>query len=270
MKRFCLFLLGCTALSFSALSENVRANFVSSCESGGSSTEFCECVLGKVEKKYSQKQIDAIELKMRRGHSDLGYAEFVKNASKECDAQMKSGKSIGALAKSEDTPEESVTLSAEELAALEALGLDPDFASGVVSALLESPEYRNVFLAECSAEFRTYFGNEQAQESCRCAYEKLVSNGNVEKLLGLASGGTLDDSLVLETFLPCMPKAFTAEMEKFLMDSCETVASKPVCRCIVKELKSHFTFEQLLRRTVQNPSFIQGYATGAAIRCKDE
>ncbi len=270
MKRFCLFLLGCTALSFGALSENVRANFVSSCESGGSSTEFCECVLGKVEKKYSQKQIDAIELKMRRGHSDLGYAEFVKNASKECDAQMKSGKSIGALAKSEDTPEESVTLSAEELAALEALGLDPDFASGVVSALLESPEYRNVFLAECSVEFRTYFGNEQAQESCRCAYEKLVSNGNVEKLLGLASGGTLDDSLVLETFLPCMPKAFTAEMEKFLMDSCETVASKPVCRCIVKELKSHFTFEQLLRRTVQNPSFIQGYATGAAIRCKDE
>ncbi len=270
MKRFCLFLLGCTALSFGALSENVRANFVSSCESGGSSTEFCECVLGKVEKKYSQKQIDAIELKMRRGHSDLGYAEFVKNASKECDAQMKSGKSIGALAKSEDTPEESVTLSAEELAALEALGLDPDFASGVVSALLESPEYRNVFLAECSVEFRTYFGNEQAQESCRCAYEKLVSNGNVEKLLGLASGGTLNDSLVLETFLPCMPKAFTAEMEKFLMDSCETVASKPVCRCIVKELKSHFTFEQLLRRTVQNPSFIQGYATGAAIRCKDE
>lgn len=270
MKRFCLFLLGCTALSFGALSENVRANFVSSCESGGSSTEFCECVLGKVEKKYSQKQIDAIELKMRRGHSDLGYAEFVKNASKECDAQMKSGKSIGALAKSEDTPEESVTLSTEELVALEALGLDPDFASGVVSALLESPEYRNVFLAECSVEFRTYFGNEQAQESCRCAYEKLVSNGNVEKLLGLASGGTLDDSLVLETFLPCMPKAFTAEMEKFLMDSCETVASKPVCRCIVKELKSHFTFEQLLRRTVQNPSFIQGYATGAAIRCKDE
>ena len=270
MKKIALFLLSCAILAFGALSENVRANFVSSCESGGSSTEFCECVLGKVEKKYSQKQIDAIELKMRRGHSDLGYAEFVKNASKECDAQMKSGKSIGSLAVSEDSPECFGTLSAEELAALEALGLDPAFASGVVSALLESPEYRDVFLAECSVEFRAYFGNEQAQKSCRCAYEKLVSGGNVEKLLSLSNGGTINDSLVLEMFLPCMPRTFTAEMEKFLMDSCETVASKPVCRCIIKELKSHFTFEQLLRRTIRNPAFIQGYATGAAIRCKDE
>ncbi len=270
MKKFCFFLIFCAVLSFGALSENVRLNFISSCENGGSSTEFCECVFGKVERKYSQKQIDAIELKMRRGHSDLGYAEFIGNASKECDAQMKSGMSIGSLAVSEDATEGATALSAEELAALEVLGLDPDFASGIVSALLESPEYRDVFLAECSVEFRAYFGNEQAQKSCRCAYGKLVSEGNVEKLLRLSSGGTINDSLVLETFLPCMPKAFTPEMEKFLMDSCETVASKTVCRCIVKELKSHFTFEQLLRRTVRNPSFIQGYATGAAIRCKDE
>lgn len=270
MEKICLFLLSCAALSFAALSENVRVNFIASCEDGGSSAEFCECVFGKVEKKYSQKQIDAIELKLRRGHSDLGYAEFVKNASKECDALVKSGKSLGALAVSEDAPENPSSLSTEELAAFETLGIDPAFASGMVSALLESPEYRNVFLAECSVEFRSYFGNAQAQESCRCAYDKLVSDGNVGKLLGLMDGGTLNDSLALEMFLPCMPKNFTTEMEKFLMDSCETVASKPVCRCIVRELKSHFTFEQLLRRTVQNPSFIQGYATGAAIRCKDE
>lgn len=270
MEKICLLLLSCVAFSFGSLSENVRINFISSCEDGGSSSKFCECVFGKVERKYSQKQIDAIELKLRRGHSDLGYAEFVKNASKECDALVKSGKSLGTLAVSEETSENSSSLSAEELAALEALGLDSAFAAGMVSALLESPEYRNVFLAECTVEFRSYFGNAQAQESCRCAYEKLVSDGNVGKLLGLMDDGTLDDSLALEMFLPCMPKTFTAEMENFLMDSCETVASKPVCRCIVRELKSHFTFEQLLRRTVQNPSFIQGYATGAAIRCKDE
>lgn len=270
MEKICLLLLSCVAFSFGSLSENVRINFISSCEDGGSSSKFCECVFGKVERKYSQKQIDAIELKLRRGHSDLGYAEFVKNASKECDALVKSGKSLGALAVSEETSENSSSLSAEELATLEALGLDSAFAAGMVSALLESPEYRNVFLAECTVEFRSYFGNAQAQESCRCAYEKLVSDGNVGKLLGLMDDGTLDDSLALEMFLPCMPKTFTAEMENFLMDSCETVASKPVCRCIVRELKSHFTFEQLLRRMVQNPSFIQGYATGAAIRCKDE
>ena len=270
MEKICLLLLSCVAFSFGSLSENVRINFISSCEDGGSSSKFCECVFGKVERKYSQKQIDAIELKLRRGHSDLGYAEFVKNASKECDALVKSGKSLGALAVSEETSENSSSLSAEELATLEALGLDSAFAAGMVSALLESPEYRNVFLAECTVEFRSYFGNAQAQESCRCAYEKLVSDGNVGKLLGLLDDGTLDDSLALEMFLPCMPKTFTAEMENFLMDSCETVASKPVCRCIVRELKSHFTFEQLLRRMVQNPLFIQGYATGAAIRCKDE
>lgn len=185
MEKICLLLLSCVAFSFGSLSENVRINFISSCEDGGSSSKFCECVFGKVERKYSQKQIDAIELKLRRGHSDLGYAEFVKNASKECDALVKSGKSLGALAVSEETSENSSSLSAEELAALEALGLDSAFAAGMVSALLESPEYRNVFLAECTVEFRSYFGNAQAQESCRCAYGKARFGWECRKTFGL-------------------------------------------------------------------------------------
>lgn len=261
--------LGC-AFSYGALSESVRQNFISSCEDGGSSPEFCECVFGKVEKKYSQKQIDAIELKLRRGHSDLGYSEFVRKASGECDAEISAGTSLGALAVSGETKKSGPALSPEELAALEALGLDAEFASGVVNALLESPEYRDVFLAECSVEIVPYLGASQARNSCECAYRKLASTENVEKWMGALGGGNLDDSLALETFLPCFPETFTPEMEKFLLDSCETVASKSVCRCIVGEIESHFTLGELLRKTLKNPSFIQGYATGAAFRCKDD
>ena len=82
--------------------------------------------------------------------------------------------------------------------------------------------------------------------------------------------GELNDSLALETFLPCLPKNYTPELEKFMMDSCTTVASKSVCTCIVQDIKKRFTLEELLRRTLKNPAFIQGYATGAALRCKDD
>lgn len=270
MKAFFVTVFWGTALAFGALSENVRQNFISSCEDGGSSPEFCECVFGKVEKKYSQKQIDAIELKLRRGHSDMGYAEFVRKSSGECDAEIGVGASLGALAVSGESAKSNPALSTEELAALEALGLDAEFAAGVVNALLESPEYRDVFLAECSVEVLPYLGASQARKSCDCAYRKLASSENIEKWMGALRGENLDDSLALETFLPCFPETFTPEMKKFMMDSCETVASKSVCRCIVGEIESHFTLGQLLRKTLRNPSFIQGYATGAAIRCKDD
>lgn len=290
MKHFLSIVLMSSAISFAALSEEVRDNFIGSCEEGGSSPAFCGCVFGKVEQKYSQAQIDAIELKMRRGHADMGYTNFVKKASQECDAKLKSGSSLGALAASEDvqnsqaqkasTPQTStgsnakasnaMAFSAEDLAALEALGVDADFAQGVVSALLESPEYKNIFLADCAVEIRPYFGNRQAASTCECAYQKVIANGGVEKLMSLVNqNGELNDSLALEMILPCMPKQYTAEMEKFLMDSCTTVASKEICSCVVRDVKKHFTLEELLRRTVANPTFIQGYVTGAAMRCKE-
>ena len=97
-----------------------------------------------------------------------------------------------------------------------------------------------------------------------------MANGSVEKLLSLIDQkGELIDSLALETFLPCIPKDYTPEMEKFLMDSCTVVTSKSVCECIVQDVKKRFTLEELLRRTLKNPAFIQGYATGAALRCKE-
>ncbi|MBP5246524.1 MAG: hypothetical protein J6Z31_01530 [Fibrobacter sp.] len=273
MKQIVGVVLASAVLTFAALSAEVRENFITSCEEGGSSYDFCTCVFGKVEKKYSQAQIDAIELKLRRGHADLGYSDFVKKSSKECDIALKSGKSLGALAVSEDAKEENAkrNYSVKDLSALESLGIDEEFAQGIISALFESPEYKNIFMADCAVEFRTYFGTKQAVSACECAYRKMVTGGSLEKLMSLIDQkGELNDSLALETFLPCLPKNYTPELEKFMMDSCTTVASKSVCTCIVQDIKKRFTLEELLRRTLKNPAFIQGYATGAALRCKDD
>jgi len=272
-RIFGIVLMG-VGVSFAALSLEVRENFITSCEEGGSSNAFCSCVFRKVEQKYSQAQIDAIELKMRRGNSDLGYANFIKKASQECDAQIRSGKSLGALAVSEDAENQSSkktdSYSAKELALFDELGVDAEFAEGILSALFESPEYKSLFMADCAVELRPYLGTKQAASTCECSYQRIVANGSVEKLLNLIDqNGELNDSLALETFLPCIPKDYTSEMEKFLMDSCVTVASKPVCDCILQDVKKRFTLEELLRRTLKNPAFIQGYATGAALRCKE-
>ena len=234
MKSFFLFLFG-ASVAFAALSENVHDNFTSSCIEGGSSPEFCECVFSKVERRYSQQQ-------------------------------------IGAMAVSEyaETPEET-ELTPEEIATLQALGFDATVAAGFLNALMESPEYKAIFTAECAAELHPFLSPKDAAASCECSYQNLLSNGNLQKILSaIDQNGQLNDSLAAEVILTCLPDHYTPEMEKFLMDSCKTAASEPICRCILQDIKAHLPLQELLRHTISDPGFIQGYTTGAAIKCKDK
>ena len=54
------------------------------------------------------------------------------------------------------------------------------------------------------------------------------------------------------------------------MDSCQTVTTKKVCTCIVNDIKKRFTLPELVRKTISEPTYIQGLATGAAMRCKED
>ncbi len=251
---------------WATLSKDVRDNFMWSCQDGGASEAFCSCVFGKVEKKYSQKQIDAIELKMRRGHSDLGYTEFVKKASEECNAKVHSGASLGTVAAEGDLQNSRSTSEG-----LSALGLDESFAKEMAGALFDSPEYREVFLAECTVEFSPYFGKRQTQRSCECAYKKLASENGIEKILEMMDDdGNVNDSIALELFLPCLPKTFTPEMEGFLVDSCQKAAPQKTCECLVKDIKANFTLEQFLRRVMNDSTFIESYGAKISDKCKED
>ncbi len=271
MKILCPILFF-AVFSFAVLSKETHTNFVGSCVDGGSSNVFCECVFKKMEQKYSQSQIDTIELKMQRGQSDPNYSNFVKNASKECESKIKSGASLGAMVANEEksNPKKQTTLSAGEIGAIENIGLEAAFAQGMMAAMMESPQFKNMFMAQCDTELLPYLGNKQATSTCECSYEKMVSSGYMQKILSSVNAeGKLDDSLTIELFMPCIPKSYTPEMEQFLMNSCQTKSTKNVCSCIVKDIKKNFTLEQLLRKTMDDPTFIEGYATGAAMRCKN-
>lgn len=268
--RMFLSLFFAVSLALAALSENVESNFVESCVAGGSSEKFCECVFSKVEHKYSQAQIDAIELKMRRGKEDLGFSKFVKQASAECDAAMKSGASLGSLAVSEDAQVPEIALSPEEAAALEALGVDADLVQGFAALLLESPEYKNVVVAECAVELLPYLGRKQSEKICDCGYQKLIAGDNWRKLLEiLRREDAQKDSLLMEMFLSCMPEKFTPELKKYLMDSCLLAASKKDCSCLVRELDQKFTLAEWLRLALSDSTFLQQYIDKAASLCQE-
>jgi hypothetical protein len=271
MKILCLILF-IAIFSFATLSKETRTNFVSSCIDGGSSSVFCECVFKKMEQKYTQSQIDAIELKMQSGQSDLGYSNFIKSTSKECNAKTKSGTSLGAMAANENKSNQKTqsTLSSGDFEAMENMDIQAAFAQGMMAAMIESPQFKNMFIAQCDTELIPYFGNKQATSTCECSYEKILSSGYIQKILNsINEEGKLEDSLTVELFMPCIPKTYTPQMEQFLMSSCQTKATKNICNCIVKDIKKSFTLEQLLRKTLTDPTFIESYATGAAMRCKN-
>lgn len=271
MKILCPILFF-AVFSFATLSKETRTNFVSSCIDGGSSSVFCECIFKKMEQKYTQSQIDAIELKMQNGQSDLGYSNFIKSTSKECNAKTKSGTSLGAMAANENKNNQKAqsTLSSGDFEAMENMDIEAVFAQGMMAAMIESPQFKNMFIAQCDTELIPYFGKKQAKSTCECSYEKILSSGYIEKILStIDEEEKLEDSLTVELFMPCIPKTYTPQMEQFLMSSCQTKATKNICNCIVKDIKKSFTLEQLLRKTLTDPTFIESYATGAAMRCKN-
>ncbi|MCK9182854.1 MAG: hypothetical protein M0P13_08245 [Fibrobacteraceae bacterium] len=254
----------CFSLSFGDLPKGVEQNFIKSCVVGSDSV-LCSCVFGKVQKKYSPKEFDAIELTLSKGKQDSAYSDFLNSAVKSCNVELNSGSAAGALA----------GISGNKTDAQGGYTASPDekaFVQGLLSVVLTSPEYKKMFRTECAAELVSFFGLNQANASCDCAYQKLLKDNDGALVMSLLdeSSGKLNGSLTIELFIPCLPKTYPPEMKKMLLDTCVTSAPRPVCDCMLKDLEKTLTLEQLVRKSMMDPSFLEGYVTGAVLKCQDK
>lgn len=58
--------------------------FLSSCQQAGSDLNFCSCVLGKVQAKYTFEEFSVIESKLVAGDPPEEFVEFTGKARAEC------------------------------------------------------------------------------------------------------------------------------------------------------------------------------------------
>ena len=270
--KFPIIALFCLCFAVSAFaarySTDTRSGFLTSCLSGADKA-VCECVLQKLESKYSESTFKKIESQMLMGQDVSTYVDFIVTASKKCSVGRSAGVATGSLvaavtpAKSEPvatTQSPAAPKSAEIEPASSSMPTNPQpakISAGdmmLLQMLLNNQAFKDSFVVECSREGDKFLGTAQSQKSCQCAYDHMLENDSLLSLLvhSMNANGEVDDfeKLSYRLILPCLPDHFTPEMESFLANAClESVraGNKTRCACAVKEIKKSFTIQELLQ-----------------------
>lgn len=251
-------------------SADTRSGFLTSCLSGADKA-VCECVLQKLESKYSESAFKKIEAQMLMGQDVSTYVDFLVSASKKCSAGRSAGAASGSLvaAVTPAKPAPSAAQSAATQPAPTSAETAPASSSAqansqpakisatdmmLLQMLLNNQAFKDSFVVECTKEGDKFLGATQSKKSCQCAYDHMLQNDSLLYLLmrSMNANGEVTDfeKLSYRLILPCLPERFTPEMEAFLQKAClESVraGNKTRCACAVKEIKKSYTIQELLR-----------------------
>lgn len=251
---FCLcFAVSAFAAKYSA---DTRSGFLTSCLSGADKA-VCECVLQKLESKYSESAFKKIEAQMLMGQDVSTYVDFIVTASKKCSAGRSAGAASGSLVASV-TPAKPASSSAQPAPKSAETTPAPAKISAtdmmLLQMLLNNKAFKDSFVVECTKEGDKFLGATQSKKSCQCAYDHMLQNDSLLYMLmhSMNANGEVTDfeKLSYRLILPCLPAQFTPEMEAFLQNAClESVraGSKTRCACAVKEIKKSYSIQELLQ-----------------------
>ncbi|MBR2212432.1 MAG: hypothetical protein IJ896_13475 [Fibrobacter sp.] len=251
---FCLcFAVSAFAAKYSA---DTRSGFLTSCLSGADKA-VCECVLQKLESKYSESAFKKIEAQMLMGQDVSTYVDFIVTASKKCSAGRSAGAASGSLVAAV-TPAKPASSSAQPAPKSAETTPAPAKISAtdmmLLQMLLNNKAFKDSFVVECTKEGDKFLGATQSKKSCQCAYDHMLQNDSLLYMLmhSMNANGEVTDfeKLSYRLILPCLPAQFTPEMEAFLQNAClESVraGSKTRCACAVKEIKKSYSIQELLQ-----------------------
>ncbi len=260
-----LFSLCIAASAFAAkYSADTRSGFLTSCLSGADKA-VCECVLQKLESKYTESAFKKIEAQMLMGQDVSAYVDFIVTASKKCSAGRSAGAASGSLvaAVTPAKPAPSTTPAPASAPSAAQANSQPAKISAtdmmLLQMLLNNQAFKDSFVVECTKEGDKFLGATQSKKSCLCAYDHMLQNDSLLYLLmrSMNANGEVTDfeKLSYRLILPCLPAQFTPEMEAFLQKAClESVraGNKTRCACAVKEIKKSYTIQELLRDILQD------------------
>ncbi len=225
-------------------SADTRSNFLIGCLSGADRAA-CDCVLQKLESKYSEAEFKRVQNQVLAGKLDSKYSDFLAKKRREC------GIKDSPVAPS-TTPAPASAPSAAQANPQPAKISATDMM--LLQMLLNNQAFKDSFVVECTKEGDKFLGATQSKKSCQCAYDHMLQNDSLLYLLmrSMNANGEVTDfeKLSYRLILPCLPDQFTPEMEAFLQKAClESVraGNKTRCACAVKEIKKSYTIQELLQ-----------------------
>lgn len=200
-------------------SEATQQNFMKDC-SNNAHEQVCGCVLGKLQKSYSEADYLRLDASLRKGNREYKFESFISTAVEECDAEF------------EKSPSK----------------ISEEDARAYVDTLLKYRTKKADFIPECSAKIMAFYGDKTAKKICGCAYDKMFGD-TLRLVQTVMNQGYPDDNdnWGSDYMLECAPEKITPEIEKNMVNllnqhGIPTSTSK----CIVNAIKQEYSFKSLI------------------------
>lgn len=214
-------------------SEPTRKEFLNGCQENVEAP-ICECVLKKLESKYDENRFKSLEMQLTVGVEDPDYINFIVNATTEC--SISGNASASQQRATNSTNSDNFQISSEDIA--------------LFKAMLDSPLLKDGFVQSCTVESMEWLGANQAEKTCKCAYDRLIKDNTLLSQMMTEDENLEDfDKWGFSLMEPCLPKQFPAEMNNAFIKECMKSGdvSKATCECVLKSIKKDYTVKTLIK-----------------------
>lgn len=200
-------------------SEVTQQNFMRDC-SNNAHEQVCDCVLGKLQKSYSEADYLRLDASLRKGNREYSFESFISVAVEECDEEFE--KSPSKISEKE--------------------------ARTYVDTLLKYRTKKAEFIPECSAKVKDFYGDKTSKKVCGCAYDKMVGD-TLRLVQTVMNEGYLEDNdnWGSDYMIECAPEKITPEIEKSMIKSLNQHGiPMSTSKCIVNAIKQEYSFKSLV------------------------
>ena len=199
-------------------SEATQQNFMRDC-SNNAHEQVCDCVLGKLQKSYSEADYLRLDASLRQGYREYSFESFISAAVEECDAEF------------EKSPSK----------------ISEEDARAYVDTLLKYRTKKD-FVSDCSAATKNAYGEKTAKKICSCTFDKMIKD-TLRLVQVVMSDGYPDDNDFWgsDYTVECAPEKWTPEMEKYLINHFnESGFPISTSKCLANAIKQEYPLKSLI------------------------
>lgn len=223
----------------------LKFEFMNDC-SENANRDVCECVLEKLQLRYSEETYQKLDSDLRRGMEHPDFVKYISDASTECDLAVKS-------------PETELPVESDFLkdSPAPAVGVSEAEATEFVNNFKKSFPKKN-FVKECVETTSKFFGTAASQKLCGCAYDKMLSDKPRFIDMVMRQGYPEQNSFWGAEFkLECLPENFTPDIEKNMVNFVnERVFSLSMARCLVTAFKKEYSLKSFAKAIFDYPEIV--------------
>lgn len=234
----------------------LKFEFMNDC-SENANRDVCECVLDKLQLRYSEETYQKLDSDLRRGMEHPDFVKYISDASTECDLAVK-------LPETEPPAESDFS---QDLPA-PAVGVSEAEATEFVNNFKKNFPKKN-FVKECVETTSKFFGTAALQKSCGCAYDKMLSDKPrfIDMVMRQGYPGQ-NSSWGAEFKLDCLPEKFTPEIEKNMVNFLNEVGIPlSAAKCIIATTKKEYSLKSFAKAVFNSQESMAAMLMMGSLKC---